>query len=197
MGVRREKWSGTPRSSNALSWRSTPWWSRPANSTYPKCPRPLATPRVQLLIADGVRFMQESQEQFDVILVDSTDPIGPSQPLFGPTFYRDVYDHLNETGIVVSQGESIFYEAETQIKLLSILKQIFPVTSLYNYQNLTYPGSPWSFTFASKGIHPLRDFAPARIDLECEYYNQAIHRAAFALPSFHWHKVREHLSENL
>ena len=152
----------------------------------PQMSRSLDNPRLELLIADGVQYLSDCQESYDVILVDSTDPIGPAQPLFGPKFYQDVLRCLGPEGIVVSQGESIFYERETQRKLMSILSEIFPLTSIYNYQNLTYPGSPWSFTFGSKGPHPLGDFNPCRLKesgLEFQYYNEFIHRAAFALPT--------------
>ena len=154
-------------------------------------------PRLELLIADGVEYMATTNEKFDVILVDSTDPIGPSQPLFGAAFYQDVFRCLEEQGIVVSQAESIFYNGEVQTELLSILSEIFPVRSLYNYQNLTYPGSPWSFSFASKGPHPLGNFDPVRVDscgLQFCYYNKLVHIGAFALPSFQWDKVKQYLS---
>ena len=154
-------------------------------------------PRLQLIIGDGVQYLQQCLETFDVILVDSTDPIGPAQPLFGEAFYRDVSRCLGDQGVVVSQGESLFYQGEIQLKLLSILHQIFPLTALYNYQNLTYPGSHWSFTFASKALHPLRDFTPSRVahsSLEFQYYNQFIHQSAFSLPSMHRKVVEEYLS---
>ncbi len=70
--------------------------------------------KVELLIDDGVKYMAETTETFDVILVDSTDPIGPAKPLFGEEFYSNVARVLSDNGIVVSQGESPFLEADTQ-----------------------------------------------------------------------------------
>jgi len=147
----------------------------------------LRDPRLKLIIADAVKFVSETSEKFDVILVDSTDPIGPAQPLFGAEFYKDIYSCLSDNGIVVSQGESPFYETEMQGALLKIISDRFEVTTAYNYTNLTYPGGLWSFTYASKGLHPIKDFNEDRVKssgLEFSYYNIDIHRAAFCLPEF-------------
>jgi spermidine synthase len=156
----------------------------------------LDDPRVTVTIADGVEFVARTEETFDVVIVDSTDPIGPAQPLFGPRFYSDVRRILGEKGIVVSQGESAFYAVETQKSLLGILAALFEQVNLYNYANMTYPGGLWSFTFASKGLRPVSDFDPGRAHesgIAFKYYNPGIHRAAFALPEF----ARKELGEFL
>ncbi|REL26331.1 polyamine aminopropyltransferase [Thalassotalea euphylliae] len=153
----------------------------------PQTASALDDPRIDLIIGDGVKFVQETNEKFDVIIVDSTDPIGPAQPLFGEAFYRDVFSCLTDDGIVVSQGESSWYALEIQQSLLKVLNAVFPNNYLYSFSNLTYPGGLWSFTFASKKYHPVNDFNPARVTesgLEFDYYNAALHSAAFALPSF-------------
>jgi spermidine synthase len=153
----------------------------------PQTSKDLNHPKMNLLIADGLDFVKNTKEKFDVILVDSTDPIGPAQPLFGKEFYQDIFNCLNVDGLVVSQGESGFYEAPMQKKLLSILSDLFPLTMLYNFSNLTYPGGLWSFTFASKGPHPLNDFKVDRVKqsrLDFGYYNEDIHKASFSLPNF-------------
>jgi spermidine synthase len=147
-------------------------------------------PRMNLIIGDGVQFVKDAQvkgEKYDVILVDSTDPIGPAQPLFGKEFYQDIYNCLTDNGIVVSQGESPFFEVEMQTKLMSILHSIFPVSKIYNFHNLTYPGGLWSFTYASKGIDPIDDLDSKRVEesgLEFGYYSAPVHKAAFVLPTF-------------
>lgn len=150
--------------------------------------------KVELLIDDGVKYMAETTETFDVILVDSTDPIGPAKPLFGEEFYSNVARVLSDNGIVVSQGESPFLEADTQRSLIEVLNKIFKVTSIYNFHNLTYPGGFWSFTFASKGLHPLNDFDEQRVidsKMEFQYYNPETHRGAFALPEFQRKKLAD------
>jgi spermidine synthase len=153
----------------------------------PQTAHALDNPKVNLIIGDGVKFVNETTEKFDVIIVDSTDPIGPAQPLFGEDFYQAVYRCLNDDGIVVSQGESSWYASDIQKSLLSVLQQVFPKCYLYSFSNLTYPGGLWSFTFASKKYHPINDFNPqlvANSGLNFDYYNENIHRAAFSLPSF-------------
>ncbi|MBX3023151.1 MAG: polyamine aminopropyltransferase [Bdellovibrionales bacterium] len=142
----------------------------------------LGDARMDLRIEDGVRFMKTSDERFDVILIDSTDPNGAATPLFGRDFYKDVAAHLAPEGIVIAQGESVFYEQETQVSLLTLASELFPCTGMFNFTNMTYPGGLWSFLWASRGPHPLRDLRPHR--LETFYYNEDVHRAAFQLPEF-------------
>ncbi len=158
----------------------------------PKTSCVFTNPRLRLTIGDGVAFMAETKEKFDVILVDSTDPVGPAQPLFGPEFYGNVFRCLNDNGIVVAQGETPFYEPEAQRSLVGIMGKFFAVVRPYNFTNMTYPGGLWSFIFASKGLDPIRD---VRVGAEQKlgdffYYNPDIHRASFSLPTF----MRKNLS---
>jgi len=154
--------------------------------------------RVEVTIADGVRFVAETEERYDLVIVDSTDPIGPATPLFGPDFYRNVHRVLEDGGIVVSQAESSLLELEAQQSLLKILNEVYARVYLYNYVNMTYPGGLWSFSLASKGDScPLADFDPERVaasGIEFRYYNPAVHHAAFALPSFQARALADYLS---
>jgi spermidine synthase len=140
--------------------------------------------RLELVIDDGVEYMKNSKKTFDVILIDSTDPNGAATPLFGPEFYADVNRRLSENGIVIAQGESVFYESEMQAKLLSITHPLFKHASMFNFTNMTYPGGLWSFMWASRELHPLKDFKGVPPELEMFYYNEAVHRASFSLPEF-------------
>ncbi len=147
----------------------------------------LDNPKLKLIIGDGVEFVKDTKEKFDVILIDSTDPIGPAQPLFGSAFYQDVYNCLSDDGIVVSQGESPFFDQEMQKTMLGLLNNLFPISTIYNFSNLTYPGGLWSFTFGSKKYHPIKDLDNLKVknsDLSFKYYNFDIHKAAFSIPSF-------------
>lgn len=153
----------------------------------PLCSKDLSHPKMNLIIGDGVAFVRDTKEKFDVILVDSTDPIGPAQPLFGPEFYQDVYNCLGDDGIVVSQGESPWYETEMQGKLMSIVSELFPIVGAYNFHNLSYPGGFWTFTYASKAHHPYKNIDKNKVTssgLKFKYYNAELHKAAFALPQF-------------
>ncbi len=137
--------------------------------------------RMNLVIGDGVSFVRDSREVFDIILIDSTDPNGAAEPLFGEEFYTNISHRLAMDGIVIAQGESPFYEADTQARLLQIANPHFDWVTMYNFTNMTYPGGLWSFLWASRGRHPLRDMHHVKVS-GCTYYNSEIHWAAFALP---------------
>lgn len=146
-------------------------------------------PRLELRINDGIRYAKETRDVFDVVIVDSTDPIGPGQPLFNTEFYRAVAELLTNDGILVTQAESIFYETRLQRRLLSNQRPYFEKLHLYLFSTLTYAGGLWSFSFASKGLCPLTDFDPRRVlaaDMDTRYYSSDVHRAAFMLPPFAW-----------
>ena len=144
----------------------------------------LQNPRVNLIIDDGVQFIKNSREEFDIIIVDSSEPMGPATPLFSLDFYRNVNQRLSDRGIVVSQGESPYYDMERQKALVEILFRVFPKVHLYNYCNMTYPAGLWSFGFASKGLCPLRDFDPDRVRQRFQYYSPNVHYGSFLLPQF-------------
>lgn len=147
----------------------------------------LSDKRVEVLIDDGVKFVAETKERFDVVIVDSTEPFGPAKELFGTAFYSNVKRILTEDGIVASQAGSPFYEISTIKNLFKITKKIFPVVEVCLFNNLTYPGGLWAFTFATKGLHPLKDFRASRVKsagLKLRWYNADIHSGSFALPSF-------------
>ncbi len=147
----------------------------------------LSDRRCEVKIGDGVAFVRETAERFDVVIVDSTEPFGPAKALFGPAFYKDVRRVLTDDGIVVSQAGSPFYEIATIKNLARLLKPVFPVSDAYLFNNLTYPGGLWAFTYASKGLRPVKDFRPARVKaarLPLRWYNADVHAGAFALPQF-------------
>lgn len=153
----------------------------------PQTARALSDKRARVLIGDGVKFVAETEEKFDVVIVDSTESFGPAKELFGPAFYKNVKRILTENGIVASQAGSPFYEIATIKNLFIIAKRIFPVVEVCLFNNLTYPGGLWAFTFATKGLHPVRDFVPPRVKaskLKLSWYNAEIHIGSFSLPNF-------------
>lgn len=154
-------------------------------------------PRFKLIIDDGVKYLKNCQEVFDLIIIDSTDPIGPATPLFNESFYQDVKRCLKDEGIVIAQGESPFYEVPMQRKLLSIIHELFNISCIYNFHNLTYPGGLWSFAYGSQRIHPQDHFEAKRVEdsqLDFHYYNSDTHRASFMLPEFMKKNLGEFLS---
>jgi spermidine synthase len=144
-------------------------------------------PKLKILTEDGVDFVKKCTEKFDVIIVDSSDPIGPATPLFNTDFYKDIYALLTEDGIVTSQCESPYYHRKMQETLLKILGEHFSKVHLYTYTNLSYPGGYWAFSYASKGLCPLRDLDFDKIkkaSFKTKYYNGPLHLASFQLPTF-------------
>lgn len=143
----------------------------------------LEHPRLDIKFEDGAAFLSKAKNIFDVIIVDSSDPIGPAKALFTETFYKNIFNALKEDGLFVAQGESPFYNKDFQKNLLKTAGSLFKIAGFYNYSNLTYPGGYWSFLFASKKYHPLKDMKPNR-HLILRYYNEDMHRAAFSRPEF-------------
>ena len=166
---------------------------RASREYLPFCAESFSHPKVKLVIGDGVDFVaNHGPNAFDVVLVDSTDPIGPATPLFGQDFYCNLQRCLKEDGIVVSQGESPWLEMEMQKKLLEIKHSLFDVVACYNYNNLIYPGGDWSFTWGAKKYHPLKDRHQSGAEtLDCRYYNPKVHEASFALPTFQRNQVKD------
>ncbi len=151
-------------------------------------------PRVKLHVDDGLAYIREHQNEFDVILVDSTDPIGPAVGLFEEKFYRLVFSALREDGIMIAQSESPFYHAEIQKSMYQNLRAVFPIVEMYQAFIPTYPSGFWSFAFASKKYHPVNDFDHDRAsqrNFATRYYNEDLHRGAFMLPTF----ARDNIAE--
>ncbi len=145
--------------------------------------------RVHLYIQDGLKYIRKCENQYDLIIVDSTDPFGPGEGLFTKEFYGNCYKALNESGIMVNQHESPFYHDDA-IAMQRAHKRIvesFPISKVYQVHIPTYPSGHWLFGFASKKFHPIRDMDEARwnaLGLATRYYNSELHRGAFALPNY-------------
>ncbi|KNF09789.1 spermidine synthase [Gottschalkia purinilytica] len=145
--------------------------------------------RVNLHIDDGIKFVENKEKEYDLIIVDSTDPIGPGEGLFTTEFYKNCYNALTENGILVNQNESPYYEkdAKAMIRSTGKLSKIFPISEVYQYNIPTYPSGHWLFGFASKVLHPIKDFKPEvweSLGLKTKYYNTNLHVGAFALPTY-------------
>ena len=147
-------------------------------------------PRARVVIGDGVTFMQERPGQFDVVIVDSTDPIGPAVGLFGVPFYRDVAQSLTEDGLLVAQSSSpVFMAGELQSQVRN-LQEVFPIVRTYLGVVVGYPGSLWSYTIGSKRYDPLdvgRETIARRLAdgaIKTRYYSPDVHHASFVLPPF-------------
>jgi len=136
--------------------------------------------RGRLLIADGIAFVRDGEEQFDVILVDSTDPTGPGLALFSEEFYRSCARRLAPAGLLAVQSGSPLFQRELMASVAHHLAAIFPVVVPYWAAVPSYPGTLWSFTLASAEPHPGRFRHLAIPGLR--YYSPTIHQTALALP---------------
>ncbi|MDN5348025.1 MAG: spermidine synthase [Clostridia bacterium] len=140
--------------------------------------------RVEIRYEDGIEHVRRVEDKYDVIIVDSTDPVGPAAGLFAADFYRDVFRALKENGVFVSQTESPLFNRELIRRIQNDLKRIFPIASLYLAPVPTYPGGIWSFSLGSKGPHPESFDWDKAARLNTRFYTPEIHRAAFYLPPF-------------
>ncbi len=145
-------------------------------------------PRASVRIGDGIAYVRETAERFDVVLVDSTDPAGPAVGLFSPEFYAEIARRLTPQGMLVVQSGSAVYQRDLIGSVRRHLRAAFPAVRTYVADVLAYPGVIWSFTVGSLGPDPL-EVAPEEIarrinGFGLQYYTPAGHRAAFDLPPY-------------
>jgi spermidine synthase len=149
-------------------------------------------PKLDLRIGDGIKFLQEAAaESYDLIVIDSSDPVGPSEGLFSESFYRDVYRALKTGGVITVQSEGPMFNPSAFRDLNQCLKLVFGTASVNCYLVFipTYPTGMWSLTYCSKqGPHPVKDLDASSTTAfttsqPLRYYNLDVHRAAFCLPN--------------
>ena len=155
----------------------------------PKIAGSLGDPRVEVCIEDGVRFVKNHKRAFDVIIVDSTDPVNMASSLTRAPFLRAAKEALAPGGVYACQSQGPVFEARGMRRIARTIRKVFPDAAHYLASVPTYPGGMWSFALASKaGKRPAAaSFAPPRPlpkGALTRYYTPEIHRAAFALPRF-------------
>lgn len=144
--------------------------------------------RVNLYFQDGLRFVRTKENEYDLIIVDSTDPFGPGEGLFTKEFYGNCFKALKEDGILVNQHESPYYPdyARSMQRAHKRITEFFPVCGVYQAHIPTYPSGHWLFGFASKKYDPLNidEKAWNELGIKTKYYNTDIHKGSFALPNY-------------
>jgi spermidine synthase len=147
-------------------------------------------PRATVIVGDGVQFVSETDDQFDVVIVDSTDPVGPGEGLFARAFYQRCAAILAEGGIVVTQNGVPYFQAEELIRTSQRFDGVFRHCGFYVIAVPTYYGGFMALGWASNSVdlaQPLSPKTTLRIEqaqVKTRYYNAGIHHAAFALPQF-------------
>ena len=158
-----------------------------AKKYLPNLSSKLDDPRVELKYTDGSKFVKSFTNEFDLIIVDSTDPDKcKGGMLFTTEFFKDCYTALKEDGILVAQSESPIYDPDWVKLTYERVKKSFPITKLYGALCTQYPSGYWTYTIGSKKIDPEKEIHAERIkQLEnLRYYSEEIHRSSFALPPF-------------
>ena len=149
----------------------------------------LDDPRVHIYYQDGLRFVRRVENEYDLIIVDSTDPFGVGEGLFTKEFYGSCYNALREDGIMVYQHGSPFYD-EDEAACRSMHRKVyrsFPVSRVYQAHIPTCPSGYWLFGFASKKYHPLNDLQAEKwngLHIPTWYYTTNLHAGAFMLPKY-------------
>jgi spermidine synthase len=145
--------------------------------------------RVAIYYEDGLKFVRTRQNEYDLIIVDSTDPFGPGEGLFTKEFYGNCHKALKENGILVNQHESPYYEfnCNAMKRAHRHIKEFFPVCKVYQAHIPTYPSGHWLFGFASKKLDPVKDAdfeTWEGFGIKTKYYNSKLHTGCFALPTY-------------
>ena len=142
--------------------------------------------KVHLYHEDGAQFLTIRKNRYDVIIVDSSDPIGPGTTLFTESFYQSIFYSLKEDGIAVSQMESLFWHGQFIQGIFQFIKKIFPLSTYYYTMVPTYPSGMIGFSFCSRKYHPIKDFRPEEAAklADLKYYHTDLHKTAFVLPAF-------------
>lgn len=162
-----------------------------AREYLPEISFALDDPRVKVVIDDGIKHVREKKGFYDVIIVDSTDPVGPAVGLFGREFYWSVYEALTAEGLFVAQTESPFFNADLISRVINDLRSLFPIVKVFLACVPTYPGGLWCFTIGSKRYDPEEVDVGKLPELQTRYYSPSIHRASFILPPFVQELVKE------
>ena len=142
----------------------------------------LADPRVQYIFDDGVKFVGDKKQEYDLIIVDSSDPIGPAKVLFEKSFYESLHHALKDNGIMVCQSQSPIFHSEVMKQSYSRIDELFEEVKMYTAVVPTYPGGLWSFTIGSKQHTKIN--AGKVNNKDTQYVNESIIGSCFSLPQF-------------
>lgn len=139
----------------------------------------LSDPRVNFIFDDGIKYVKDAENEYDVIVIDSSDPIGPALPLFQKEFYAGVHRALKDDGLMVCQSQSPVMHMNVLRNTAQSLRELFSVQKTYIATVPTYPGGVWSFTLGSKKY---QNVDATKLPGDTKYVNEGILSACFQLP---------------
>jgi len=157
---------------------------------FPDCTSGLSDKRVRVLPEDGFAFIKRAKKEYDIIVVDSTDPVDFASGLFTDEFYQDVYNALTDDGIMMNQTENPFLDEFGIKDIYKNMRKVFPIVNSFNAPMLIYPGVYWTFGFSSKKYRPT-DINPSKtlemnsLQRSLKWYNMDWHKGTFAISNFH------------
>ena len=137
--------------------------------------------RINYLFEDGAKYVKEKQNHYDLVIVDSSDPIGPAEILFRYDFYKDIYNSLKYDGVMVCQSQSPIFHMDVLTQSYNNIKELFNESKLYTAVVPTYPGGLWSFTLGSKQDI---NIDTSKLSPNTRYINKDILHSCFKLPKF-------------
>ena len=157
---------------------------------FPNCTVALEDPRVNILTQDGFAFIKSKKNEYDIIIIDSTDPEDFASGLFTTEFYSDVYNALTDDGIMMNQTENPFLDEYGVKKIYSNMKNSFPIVQSFTAPMSIYPGVFWTFGYSSKkykgtNINSEKRLEISGIEKNLKWYNTEWHKAAFSISNFH------------
>ncbi|EGT49477.1 hypothetical protein CAEBREN_25958 [Caenorhabditis brenneri] len=147
-------------------------------------------PKLDLFVGDGFEFLKNHVNEFDVIITDSSDPVGPAESLFGKTYYELLAAALKADGILSSQGESCWLHLNLISHLVAFNKKIFPTVKYAQSIVSTYPSGCMGYLICAKNAatdvtKPARILSDEQVkEMKLRFYNSEVHGAAFVLPQF-------------
>ncbi len=161
---------------------------------FPECTSALSDKRVNILPQDGFAFIKAKKNEYDVIIIDSTDPEDFASGLFTSEFYTDVYNALTEDGIMMNQTENPFLDEYGVKNIYNNMRKSFPFVQSFTAPMSIYPGVFWTFGFSSKKylgthINPVKRQQMSGIEKDLKWYNMDWHKGAFAISNFHKNKI--------
>lgn len=140
-------------------------------------------PRVEIKCMDGAEFIKSRKGDIDVLIVDSTDPIGFARTLYSKEFFTNVKNALTDEGIYITHSESMFMHYDIVREVVQTINQVYPVCDMYTASLATYPGNWWTFQIGSKKHDPR--VMRRKYEIQTKFYDEEIHQYVFVPKGFY------------